>query len=69
MAQDGKALHIQHGELVRLVERERVAGEGGDAQPGEDGLLDGLVAAQFQPGAKVVSIGFRFSRITQVALI
>ena len=52
MAQDGKAHHVEYGELAGLVEGEGVAGEGGNAQPGEDGLLDGFVAAQFQARAQ-----------------
>ena len=45
MAQDGKAHDIVHGELAGRVEREGVAGQGGDAKADEDGLLDGFVAA------------------------
>jgi hypothetical protein len=52
VAQDGETLDVQHGELAGLVEREGVAGEGGDAEAGEDGLLDGFVAAQFQARAE-----------------
>jgi hypothetical protein len=48
VAQDGETLDVEHGELAWLVEREGVAGERGDAQPGEDGLLDGFVAAEFE---------------------
>jgi len=51
MPQDGEALNIEHRELP-LVEREGVAGEGGDAEAGEDGLLDGFVAAEFQARVK-----------------
>lgn len=53
VAQNGKALDVEHGELAGLVEGEGVAGEGGDAEPGEDGLLDGFVTAQFQARADV----------------
>jgi len=51
VTQDGKALDVEDGELAGLVEREGVARERGDAQAGEDGLLDGFVAAEFQSRA------------------
>jgi len=57
VAQDGKTLDVEHGKLAGLVEGEGVAGEGGDAQAGEDGLLDGFVAAQFQARVKGVIKG------------
>jgi len=59
VAQDRKAHHIQHGELVGLIEREGVAGQGGDAEAGEDGLLDRFVAAQFQARVDVETTGDR----------
>ena len=58
MPQDGEALNIEHRELP-LVDREGVAGEGGDAEAGEDGLLDGFVAAEFQARVKGDAVEMR----------
>ena len=43
--EDWEPPDVEHRELAGLVEREGVSGEGGDAQPGEDGLLDGFACA------------------------
>src|SRR5512143_3488503 len=56
VAQDGEALDVEYGELPGLVEGERVAREGGDAQPGENGLLDRFVAAEFQARVDVEAV-------------
>jgi len=59
VAADGKAFRFQHRELARLVQGQGMAGQGGDAQAGQDGLLDGLIAAQFQAGTDVQGVGVK----------